>query len=116
MADVTATTALRPLVIIDFTEPDELPFTYKPSPAEKSTSKWRLQGHRAEEEATAELANLLQDEVLDELFGPAWPACPGHPHPAQPKVVDGSAVWACPKAISIVARIGQLHAERRGDP
>jgi hypothetical protein len=56
------------------------------------------------------LAEHLQDE-LSETSG-AWaqarPACPGHGHPASPEVVDGVAVWRCPKDGRVLAPVGAL--------
>jgi hypothetical protein len=44
-------------------------------------------------------AHLLQDQVFWEsqaAWGEARPVCPGHPHPATPRVVNGEAWWTCP--------------------
>ncbi|GAA4364556.1 hypothetical protein [Nocardioides caricicola] len=39
-----------------------------------------------------------------------WPRCPEHPdnHPMAAKVVDGRAVWTCPRGDRPVAGIGGL--------
>lgn len=45
-------------------------------------------------ELLVEIADGLQDQVFPEQYatwGEARPPCPGHPHPADPKVVAGEA-------------------------
>jgi hypothetical protein len=54
--------------------------------------------HLPEASAVAELASQLQDHVIEETWGEARPPCPGHPHPLSARVVDGVAVWECPRA------------------
>ncbi len=49
--------------------------------------------------AVTELADRLQDSVLESTGGLPTPPCPvpGHPgHPAVAEVVDGTACWTCP--------------------
>ena len=58
-------------------------------------------------EVTAELASLLQDEVIDEL-GSAWPVCPGHPHPMVAGWRDEMPVWRCPTDPTTSVPIGKL--------
>lgn len=51
-----------------------------------------------------------------------WPRCPDHPdtHPLEAVVVDGTAVWVCPKSGAVrksraaFARIGELGGMERG--
>jgi hypothetical protein len=59
----------------------------------------------AVEVATMELADRLQDDVI-ETWRKVWPECPGHPHPMKPTLIDRTASWACPAALSGIARIG----------
>jgi hypothetical protein len=64
---------------------------------------------RSDAELLAELAGSVQEAIIDELQR-AWPVCPGHPHPAEPVVVSGAAVWACTlrSRPAVIARIGEL--------
>lgn len=68
-------------------------------------------------ELEVELAFGLQDQVFPESRA-GWaqprPACPGHPHPADPAVVDGAAWWTCPRSGERLCRIGQLGAATAG--
>jgi hypothetical protein len=60
------------------------------------------------EEDTAHVASVVQDWVVDAVHG-AWPACPGHGHPAAPTLDDArTAVWVCPGDEHVVALIGSL--------
>ena len=61
-----------------------------------------------EEAATVTLADLIQDDALEELWGAAWPMCAGHSHPAQPALQDGRATWVCPRSQRPLAEIGTL--------
>ena len=48
-----------------------------------------------EVEATAELLDELQGDVIEEVYG-AWPQCPRHPHPLDMSSTDdGRPVWRC---------------------
>jgi hypothetical protein len=53
------------------------------------------------------LANELQDEVIVYIHG-VWPACPFHPHPLLPLVVEKATAWVCPLAGRAVALVGAL--------
>jgi hypothetical protein len=56
--------------------------------------------------AVVELADLLQEKVL-ESGDVLWPGClPGHSHPPAPRLSSGTAVWACPKESIAVGPIG----------
>lgn len=74
----------------------------------------QLAGHEDEEEATRELASLLQDDLLQELAGTAWPTCPGHPHPVDPVLHEGIATRRCPLTDSPIVRIGELSTSDGG--
>jgi hypothetical protein len=50
-----------------------------------------------EAEALAELASQIQDFAVEATWGEPLPPCPGHPHPLSAHVVDGVAVWECPR-------------------
>jgi hypothetical protein len=41
-------------------------------------------------------------------WGQACPLCPGHFHPAEPRLIDGDAWWTCPRDGHEVARFGAL--------
>jgi hypothetical protein len=47
------------------------------------------------QQAIAQLASALQDEVI-ETVSAAVPPCPDHPHPLSPRGDSGLAVWTCP--------------------
>jgi len=38
----------------------------------------------------------IQDHVIELAHGLAVPPCPGHQHPLQPAVLDGTPSWVCP--------------------
>ncbi len=62
-------------------------------------------------ERLAAIALHFQDQVFDqtdEAWGEARPYCPGHPHPPDPRVIDGTAVWICPRDGHVLAPIGRL--------
>ena len=48
--------------------------------------------------AIAELASQIQDHAIEISQGSLLPPCPGHNHPLSAHVVEGVAVWECPKA------------------
>jgi hypothetical protein len=48
------------------------------------------------EEATVATVEQIQDHVIELAHGPAVPPCPGHAHPLQPVVLDGTPSWVCP--------------------
>ena len=104
LADLTGTSELRPRVAVDFTDPSELQYWYK---SEGGGSHGALLRWTEDEEtATVRLADLVQDDALDDLWGPVWPVCPGHTHPAQATLHDDRATWVCPRSRHVVALIG----------
>jgi hypothetical protein len=106
MADLMSTTELRPDVAVDFTDPGELHYWYH---SEGGGSHGASLGSDDDEEsATVRLADLIQDDALDDLWGPAWPICPGHSHPAHPTLHDDRATWVCPRSRQTLAIIGNL--------
>jgi hypothetical protein len=55
------------------------------------------------------IADGLQEQVFPEQYatwGEARPACPGHPHPADPRLVADEAWWICPRDGRRIKRIG----------
>ncbi|MGW6903081.1 hypothetical protein [Streptomyces sp. NPDC054940] len=67
----------------------------------------------------ASLADQVQEWAVEALWSEGvaavWPHCPDHPdtHPLQARVVDGTAVWACPKGGAVFARVGGLEGDAR---
>ncbi|WP_406331474.1 hypothetical protein [Streptomyces sp. NBC_00203] len=65
-------------------------------------------------ERLAGLADQVQDWAVEALWtegeSAVWPYCPWHPdsHPLTATVVEGAAVWVCPKGGQQVAPIGEL--------
>jgi hypothetical protein len=106
MSDLTGTTDLRPEVVVDFTDPGDLQYWYRPGDGSSHGSSLMLD--EDEEAATVRVADLIQDDALEELWGAAWPICTGHSHPAQPTLQDGRATWACPRSHRPMATIGTL--------
>lgn len=47
-------------------------------------------------------------------WGQARPACPGHPHPAIPRIDGSDAVWVCPRDGRRLALVGSLHVRLQG--
>jgi hypothetical protein len=78
----------------------------------------RAQLNAPESEQIAELADQVQEWIIEELWGTAptnWPPCPTHPttHPLMARALDGVAVWCCPGDGEPSVRIGYLgHSER----
>lgn len=58
------------------------------------------------ERAVAHVAAQVQDWVMEEVWT-VWPPCPGHRHPREVDVLDGTAVWACPADASRHPPIGR---------
>lgn len=77
-------------------------------------------------ERLAHLAEQVQEWAVEALWSEgasaAWPQCPDHPdtHPLEAAVVDGTAMWVCPKggaartARAAFARIGALEKKDDG--
>jgi hypothetical protein len=106
LADLTATNELGPTVTVDLADPRGLPYQYLATTG--GTHQHALTWCQDEEEAAVTLADLVQDDVFDELRGPVWPTCPGHNHPATPILLHGEAVWACPESCRQIATIGRM--------
>jgi dephospho-CoA kinase len=63
------------------------------------------------EDVLVRVADFLQDQVFDQLaetWGEARPPCPGHPHPANPVLLEQEAWWVCPRTGDRLGRIGSL--------
>jgi hypothetical protein len=63
----------------------------------------------ADEELLVVVADFLQEQIFDQLpqtWGEARPPCPGHQHPAYPRLLDGQAWWICPRNGERLIRIG----------
>ena len=61
---------------------------------------------RVYDEALTRVHHHLPDCVADVVIDVRFDGFPGHPHPMKPTLIDGTALWACPAAESVVARIG----------
>lgn len=65
------------------------------------------------EAAIAAVADSVQEWEIEQLQTAGatnWPSCPLHPtnHPLSVKLIEGSAVWACPFDGVVIAAIGSL--------
>lgn len=54
-----------------------------------------LDGDQTIADIATDIANQVQDDVTDEIWG-AWPVCPLHQHPMVPRIVGDTAMWTCP--------------------
>lgn len=106
MSDLTCTTGLNPDVVVNFTDPDDLHYWYRAG--DGSSHGRSLYWEDNEETATVTVADLVQDDALEQLWGPTWPNCPGHNHPAQAALHEGQASWVCPRSRQPLSRIGNL--------
>ncbi len=75
--------------------------------------------HESDEESIEELADAVQELVQEaspaQGWSSSWPRCLEHgdAHPASPGLVDGDAVWTCPRlADGRVTPIGRLESDR----
>jgi hypothetical protein len=60
-------------------------------------------------EVIVDLADQLQEQFFSETgsaWGEARPPCPGHGHPAEPRVENAVAWWVCPSSGRALQRIG----------
>ncbi len=105
VADLPAELSPFSTIEIDFTDPHDLPYLFREGASVHRSSLWLTDD---EEEATLDLAEKLQDDILDMLWGPVWPQCRRHTHPAVPRLVHGNAVWGCPTTGVTLAAIGSL--------
>jgi hypothetical protein len=66
-------------------------------------------------EMLVQVADQLQEQFFPETSG-AWgqarPACPGHAHPAAPRVEGSTACWTCPTSGQVLGEIGALESAR----
>lgn len=61
-----------------------------------------------EAEATGYLADLVQEDIIEEVHG-AWPECPRHPHPLEVHYADSAhPMWRCPTTPDTTVAIGEL--------
>jgi hypothetical protein len=65
-------------------------------------------------ELLVECAESLQEYVFESrgAWAQARPTCPGHTHPASPRLFEGAAWWTCPRDARPLAPIGELHRRR----
>jgi len=71
-----------------------------------------IQPGSAEADQIATVAEQVQAWVIEEFWGrnSNWPPCPRHPatHPMMAEVVDGTAVWRCPRDPTPTCLVGEL--------
>lgn len=61
------------------------------------------------EQAIADVAEQIADNLWPHELTEPWPRCPRHEdHPLQPRLVRGSAAWTCSRDDSVALRIGSL--------
>jgi hypothetical protein len=111
LMDVLATTGLRPGLEVDLSDPDHLspPYRFSREAAGSGYHGHALDPPESEADAVVKVADLLVDDVIEQLWG-AWPICPGHGHPAEARVVADEAMWVCPQVGVTIARVGELQA------
>jgi hypothetical protein len=73
----------------------------------------RITLNAPEHERIMELADQIQEWVIEELWGQAstnWPRCPEHPrsHPLAASSRGEQAVWVCPHSGRLIAAVGSL--------
>jgi hypothetical protein len=77
---------------------------------------------RPSAQQVVELAEQVVDWAVEALWGSGrsaiWPECPVHPntHLLDPTVVDGRAVWQCPKDDIVIGAIGALRGQKAAPP
>lgn len=90
--------------------PDGSPAIFVAEAGQTGYSSFAIGGDPRGAELLFEIAFGLQEQVFPELYaswGQARPECPGHPHPADPLVIDGEAWWVCPRDGRPLRRIGE---------
>ena len=76
LADLDGVIDPQPTVAVDFTSPDDLPYLFSDG---SSVHQCWLPWTADIEEATVHLVDPLQADVLEELWGRAWPSCRSSP-------------------------------------
>jgi hypothetical protein len=61
----------------------------------------------SEEDASAIVADDLQDVIVGPVLAAAWPKCPLHEHQLLARAEEGRAVWKCPETNQSICDIGQ---------
>ena len=74
-----------------------------------------LDGDQSIADIATDIAFQVQDDVTDEIWG-AWPVCPVHQHPMSPRIVEETAMWACPAEADVAVPIGRLGDSPVGPP
>jgi hypothetical protein len=108
-ADIHDTTPFEPDISIGWERDEDSSYNWTyTSRSPGRGERWGVLGHPASEaDATVTLTHILVDDVIDEL-AEAWPRCPGHLHPAVPRLIGERAMWSCPKTGDRVSEIGHL--------
>ncbi|MCW2495847.1 hypothetical protein [Jatrophihabitans sp.] len=101
LRDLHATTEARPNVDVRYDDEYGLVVSYNGGWTTPPMSAMR------DPEATAEIADYLQGEIVEDLWG-GWPSCPAHSNGAHAETLGGDAVWYCRYGKHPVAVIGSL--------
>ena len=102
--------AIGGMFVTDMPQPGRRPLPFPQVWLETPHSGRGLPGMTDEAEAIGYLADLVQEDVIEELHG-AWPPCPRHPHPLDVDYTDaGRPVWRCPTEPDVAVGIGELAA------
>jgi hypothetical protein len=96
------------IVLMDMPQLSRRPLNFPEVWLEAPYTERSLPEMTDEAEATGYLADLVQEDVIEEVHG-AWPQCPRHPHPLEVHYTDSARpVWRCPKTPEITVAIGEL--------
>ena len=115
VSDIRACGVPEPAVVDGDWSDDAMDATAFMNSADGSLIGLRVRVDGTPMEQIVEVAEQVQEWVIEELWPAAatnWPPCPHHPetHPLSAAVRDGAAVWACPTDATAFATIGGLTA------
>ena len=100
--------AVGGIVVMGMLQPERRPLDFPQVWLETRYTGWSLPEMTDVADATGYLADLVQEDVIEEVHG-AWPQCPRHPHPLEVDSTDtGRAVWTCAKTPDVTVDIGEL--------
>ncbi|GAA4628811.1 hypothetical protein GCM10023196_046740 [Actinoallomurus vinaceus] len=113
LRDIRATGAPEPDVRDDGWADDDLSASAFLWSRDGSAVGIRVDRAAAEADRVVQVADQVQEWVIEELWGQAatnWPRCPGHPatHPLRASTRARSAMWVCPSEGTPISPIGSL--------